>query len=322
MKSVRILQVVFLSLVLLVLPIKMVGAFQQPNYPINFSLNPSVFPISSNVSTLACVTVPGPANAISIHQNDIFGLIFDTSIGTLSLPPSPTVTLVTTPVAPVVSPVAVAGDFTVALGTGNPNKLTIKYTNAATKNLLYGTNICTPVNIATAATPGTGMVRVGSPLSTLSGNLPTITVSLVDFPTSKGSYSFISASSIPSIGSYFAPLTGFGDPTGGNSGQGNGDGFAVAAAPMPTSCTFDSLQVSATTIGTPFPYVFTLWKNDSPTALTCGLTTDVGTNTVTCSDTTHTVSVVAGDMVATQVTQTGFTCCSSAGTFGISYHCK
>jgi hypothetical protein len=322
MKSVGIIPIIVLSLLLVVLPLKMVGAVQQPNYPVSFSLNPSVFPINSNVSTLACITVPGPANSIAIHQNDIFGMIFDSSIGTLSLPPSPTVTLVTTPAAPATPPAAVAADFTVSLGAGNPNKLIIKYVTAATKNLQYGTNICTQVNIATAAIAGTGMVRVGSPLSTLTGNLPTITVSLVDFPTSRGSYVFVNASILSSNGSYFVPLNGFGDPTGGNFGQGNGDGFAVAAAPMPTACTFDSLQVSATTSGVAFPYVITLWKNDTPTALTCGLTTDVGSNTVTCSDTTHNVSVAAGDLVATQVSQTGFTCCTPAGTLGISLHCK
>src|SRR5882724_7048851 len=285
MKSVRIIPVVLLSLVLVVLPIKMVSGVQQPNFQITFSLNPSVFPVNSNVNTLACVSIPGPSNAVAIHQNDFFTYIFDASVGTVSLPPSPTVILTTSPFSPTVLPAATAGDFTVALGVSNHNKLVITYTNTQTRNLAYGVSVCTPVNIATTATPGSALVRFSSPLSTGTGNLPTIPVSLVDFPTSRGSYVFVNASIIPSIGSYFAPMTGSGDPTGGNFGQGNGDGFAVSATPMPTVCTFDSLQVSATTLGTAFPYVFTLWKNDAPTAMTCGLTTDVGTNTVTCSDT-------------------------------------
>jgi hypothetical protein len=301
----------------------MVNGVQQPNYPIIFSLNPSVFPINSNVSTLACVTVTGTATAIAIHQNDIFGLIFDPAVGTLSLPPSPTVTLTTNPTAPAANPAATAADFTVTQGS-NPNKIVITYTNQATQNLRYGTNICTQINIATASTPGTGTVRVASQLSTMNGNLPTINFSLVDFATSRGSYSFMSAISIPNPGSFFTPLTGFGDSTGMNTGQGTTDGFGVAAAPMSTACTFDSLQVSATCIPiqVTFPYTFTLWKNDAATALTCGLTTDTGAGTVACSDTTHTVPVVAGDMMAVQVVQPGFAGTSPAGTFGISLHCK
>ena len=322
MKSVRILQVVFLSLVLLVLPFKIASGVQQPSFPISFSLNPSIFPISSNVSTMACVTVTGPGNAVSIHQNDFFTFIFDASVGTVTLPPSPTVVLTTSPFSPTVAPAAVAGDFTVMLGASNHNKMVIAYTNPQTRNLAYGVNICTQVNIATASTVGPALVRFSSQLSIATGNLPTIPVSLVDFPTSKGSYMFMAAVSIPNAGTFFAPLNGFGDPTANNNAQGNGDGFAVGAAPMSAACTFDSIQVSAITVGTPFPYTFTLWKNDAPTTLGCGLTTDVGTNTVTCSDTTHTVSVVPGDLVATRIDQTGFTCCSTAGTFGISYHCK
>src|SRR5882724_10372163 len=115
MKSVRIIQVVFISLVLLVLPIKMVSAVQQPSFQINFSLNPSIFPVNSNVNTLACVSIPGPGNAVAIHQNDFFTYVFDASIGAVSLPPSPTVILTTSAFSPTVLPVATAADFTVAL---------------------------------------------------------------------------------------------------------------------------------------------------------------------------------------------------------------
>ena len=321
MKNVRIIQIVLLSLVLLVLPIKMVVAVQQPNYPVHFSLNPSIFPVNSNVSALACVSVVGPGNSVALHQNDAQVFLFDSSIGTLSLPNSPTVLLTSSPASTTVQPAATSADFTVSVGA-SLTKLFITYTSQTTKNLAYGTNLCTQVNIATGPTVGPGLLRFASPLTTTVGNLPSLNVSLVDFPTSKGSYTFMAAVSISSFGTFFAPLNGYGDPTGNNVGQGNNDGFAVGAAPMSTACTFDSIQVSATTTGTAFPYTFTLWRNDAPTTLGCGLTTDVGTNTVTCSDTTHTVSVVPGDLVATRIDQPGFTCCSAAGTFGISYHCR
>ena len=67
MKNTKIIQLVLLSLVLIAVPIHLTMAVQQPSFPISFSLNPSVFPVNSNVSTLACISVVGPANAISIH---------------------------------------------------------------------------------------------------------------------------------------------------------------------------------------------------------------------------------------------------------------
>ena len=183
--------------------------------------------------------------------------------------------------------------------------------------------LCTQIDIATSSTPGAAQVKFFSPLAITTGNLPVISVSLVNFPTSRGSYVFSSMLNIPSIGSFFSPLNASGDPSGFNTGAGNGDGFITGATPIPATCTFDSLQVSATTGGGPnFPYTFTLWKNDVATSMTCGLSTDSGTNTITCSDTTHTVPVVPGDLVAMQVVQTGFTCCTPFGNFGISLHCK
>ncbi|HZS47653.1 MAG TPA: hypothetical protein VFC63_21470 [Blastocatellia bacterium] len=328
MKIVRIVQILIFCLILLALPVKRIRAFQQPSFPVSYSLNPSVLPVNSNVSTMACVSVVGPGNSITLQPTDFFIFFFDSSVGPVSLPQSPTTPILTTSSAsPNVPNAATASDFSVFNGAANHNKLVFAYTPNQAKNLAYGTNICTQVNIATAGTPGPALVRVSSQLSTTANNLPSITATLVDFPTSKGSYSFMSAISIPSTSPFFAPLNGFGDPTGMNTGQGTVDGFGVAAAPMPAACTFDSLQVSATAIGgAQFPYVFTLWKNDQPTALTCGLTTSSGTDTVTCSDTTDAVSVAPGDLVATQVSQTGFiqgvSCCTPAGTFGISLHCK
>jgi hypothetical protein len=157
------------------------------------------------------------------------------------------------------------------------------------------------------------------------GASASLDVSVVGGALPSTAFVFMSTIAIPSsTGSFFSPLSGFGDPTGQNFVAGNGDGFVAGAAPMPVACTFDTLWVSATTMGVSFPYTFTLWKNDAPTSLSCALTTDAGTNTVKCSDTSplDEVMVLAGDMVAIKVVQTGYTCCTPAGNFGISLHCK
>jgi len=321
MKRAQIAVRVLLSVLLFSIPVSLTMGVQQPTYPVSFSLNPSVLSVNSNVSTLACVSVSGPSNSIQINTNDKMAFLFDPSVGTVSLPPSPTVVLTSAAASPNVPPMATSADFSVALGTTNSSKLVITY-NSTPKNLVYGTSICTQVNIATAAAAGTGLVRFSSQLSTVSGNLPSINVSLVSFPTSAESVVFMSNILFPSVGSIFTPLNALGDVNGNNTGAGNADGFVGGAAPMPTACTFDSLRVSATTTGVSFPYTFTLWKNDAATSMTCNLTTDPGTNTVTCSDTTDKVSVVEGDLVAVQVVQPGFTCCSPFGNIGIALHCK
>jgi hypothetical protein len=156
------------------------------------------------------------------------------------------------------------------------------------------------------------------------GASASLDISVVGGAPPSTAFVFMSTIAIPSTGSFFSPLNGFGDPTGQNFVAGNGDGFVAGAAPMPVGCTFDTLSVSATTMGVSFPYTFTLWKNDAPTSLSCALTTDAGTNTVKCSDTSplDEVTVLAGDMVAIKVVQTGFTCCTPGGNFGISLHCR
>jgi hypothetical protein len=323
MKSFKIAQVALLFFFLLALPATSTSA-QQPIYPVSFSLNPSVFAVNSNVSTLACVSVSGPSNSIQVRQGNVLIFVFDPSIGTVSLPGSPTVTLTNAAASPVVPPQAVSADFSVAQGVSNPNKVTITYNDPATKNLPYGTNICTQVNIATAATPGPALVRFSSQLSTISGNLPSVSASLVNFATgNSSSFVFMSNIVFPSIPTFFTPLNATGDLTTNRTFAGNGDGFTDGAAPMPGTCTFDSLKVAATTSGAAsFPYTFTFWKNDSPTSLTCNLVTPLAAGTVTCEDTTHTVSVVAGDMVAVMVDQPGSIGNSPQGNIGISLHCK
>jgi hypothetical protein len=81
--------------------------------------------------------------------------------------------------------------------------------------------------------------------------------------------------------------------------------------PMPTTCTFDALYVTArahTTAGVPIgghDYTFTLRKNGASTPLTCSLVS-VTAGTATCSDTSadHAVSVVPSDLVDLMVRDT------------------
>jgi hypothetical protein len=323
MKSFKIAKLALLIFFLLALP-AMPTIAQQPNYPISFSLNPSIFPVNSNVSTLACVAVPGPSNSIQIRQGNTLVFVFDPSIGAISLPGSPSVVLTNAAVSPVVPPQAVGTDFSVAQGVSNPNKVTITYNDPTTKNLPYGTNICTQVNIATAAKAGPALVRFSSQLSTISGNLPSLSATLVDFTTGNStSFAFMSNIVFPSIPTFFTPLNASGDVSTNTTFTGNGDGFTGGAAPMPGACTFDSFKVATTAIGT-YSYKFTFWKNDSPTSLSCTINDVSASSTVTCEDTTNKVPVVAGDMVAIKIEQTapGDACCSPFGNIGFSLNCK
>jgi hypothetical protein len=71
---------------------------------------------------------------------------------------------------------------------------------------------------------------------------------------------------------------------------------------MSAACTFDRLDVKAasgsTATGASFTTTVTLWKNGSPTTLTVNNTMPAGANqSATSSDTSHTVSVAAGESV-------------------------
>lgn len=83
--------------------------------------------------------------------------------------------------------------------------------------------------------------------------------------------------------------------------QGNGSPNAtlnLRDAPVPVAGTFDRLYVELTgSPGVGTGYTFTVLKNGVATALVCSVT---GTNT-TCNDTVDTVSVVADDLLAMQL---------------------
>ena len=105
-------------------------------------------------------------------------------------------------------------------------------------------------------------------------------------------------SSVSTLGTFAAPISG---------------GTAIATSTIsepykeqvfPSACTLSSLYVFVT-VGTANAYQVhvTLFKNGSATALTCttGTTTSAIGATTSCNDTTHTVSVVAGNTLAYEV---------------------
>jgi hypothetical protein len=75
--------------------------------------------------------------------------------------------------------------------------------------------------------------------------------------------------------------------------------------PLPASCTLSNFYVKIS-VGTANAYQVgvTLFKNGSSTALTCstGTTASVAGANASCSDTTHSVTVSAGDTLAYLVT--------------------
>lgn len=86
--------------------------------------------------------------------------------------------------------------------------------------------------------------------------------------------------------------------------------------PLPSGGILKNLAVSARYSdggSTPasWPTSVTVYVNGSVTALTCSLSLSGGTSTPTtinCSDTTHTVSVNAGDVIAVKMSTSGVTC--------------
>jgi hypothetical protein len=75
----------------------------------------------------------------------------------------------------------------------------------------------------------------------------------------------------------------------------------IMEAPMPTAGTFSNLTIGYQTTITQGSLAITMTKNGSATSLTC----TVQSGTQTCTDATHTVSVVAGDTVGYTYVPTG-----------------
>lgn len=95
---------------------------------------------------------------------------------------------------------------------------------------------------------------------------------------------------------YYSGLTGDTGNVSTNSPQ-----FAGGA--MPIACTFDRLYVNTLGVsGGADTFTVNLVKNGVDTGLTCTVTSATGAQVI-CSDTTHTVPVVAGDNVSLKYVQ-------------------
>jgi hypothetical protein len=70
---------------------------------------------------------------------------------------------------------------------------------------------------------------------------------------------------------------------------------------LPSACTLKNLSIRVSSniggYGGNDTLVFSIMHNGTLTPITCSLTVS-GSNTTTCSDTTHTVSAAAGDLFA------------------------
>lgn len=97
----------------------------------------------------------------------------------------------------------------------------------------------------------------------------------------------------------------------GNTGQGLAFNSQVAFLPASAACTVRSLTVNAIATNVYNPIMadtmaFTVIKNDVPTTMTCEISTTNGTannTTLPCSDSTHTFTVVQGDRISLQFTE-------------------
>ena len=89
---------------------------------------------------------------------------------------------------------------------------------------------------------------------------------------------------------------------------------------MPSACTFDALYTFANLTSGSGTATFTLFVNDAQpsSTLTCANAGAVGSNT-TCSDTAHTVSVSAGQLVSMKVAWSVSS--PPFGRIGFSLHC-
>ena len=126
---------------------------------------------------------------------------------------------------------------------------------------------------------------------------------------------------------FYFPPNGSGDTTvGGNWGcpglsTTDAQAYSQAAVPMPTSCVFDALYVSTSAVpyglGGGDAFTITLYKNGSSTLLSASGDSSVPSGG---SDTSHTVSVVAGDTIALKASGAGVT--SGQNVISVSLHCK
>src|SRR6266700_1186909 len=141
-----------------------------------FTISPSTFPPGQSFSALLCLSPLNTAGPLTFDQNDVIGFTFDSSFGT--------VTSIDTPIL-VHSSTLSPSDFTAHLGTSNPNKVTITYITADSKQFAYTDIVCAKVTFTTSNTVGSTLLRYSSKFTGLAGvvpNLPYLTTSVVEFP--------------------------------------------------------------------------------------------------------------------------------------------
>ena len=166
-----------------------------------------------------------------------------------------------------------------------------------------GTNGTNGTGSVTSVTVGSvsNTAAAGAGTLTLANTTTTPTIS-INFPASSANSGFTFVANILSPGDtntdYVVPLGGVYNVS---SVSGGGDIY------VPSSCTVSSLNVRGLVVqtGSADSTTFVVQHNDVNTAMTCTVnTSNVLGNSGTCSDTTHTFNVTAGDFIDFQVAQT------------------
>ena len=168
---------IFISMVLVLMLIPLSVARAQTVATVGYTISPSVFPLGQSSSALLCMSPLSTADTLSFSQNDVIGFQFDTSIGSVTN---------VDPTVLVHSSTLSSTDFQTLQNTANGYKLTITYTNATTKTFTYTDTVCARVTFTSGATVGTTIIKYSSKFTGIAGivgNLPYLTVSVVDFPT-------------------------------------------------------------------------------------------------------------------------------------------
>jgi hypothetical protein len=167
-----ILPGLFVTALLLVLPFAKTARAQTGGH-ITLGMNPTIFragqPASAEISVSSVSITP-----LTLNPGSTFTFFVDGSLGT--------VTSVAAPIA-VESSTLLAGDFSVSLA-GAPGEIIVTY-NGAPKTFAFGECLSVKIGLIASAQAGPGKLSLSSQfVSTVNGNLPFTTVSIVDFANS------------------------------------------------------------------------------------------------------------------------------------------
>jgi hypothetical protein len=163
--------------ILLGVPLLLVLLFATPAAAqtgrITFGINPTIFragqPANAELSVSSVSTTP-----LTLFSGYTFMFFVDSSLGTVSS--------ITTPIA-VESSSLLPGDFSASFA-GGQNPIIITY-NGSPKTFAFGDSLNVKVSLIASAQPGPGKLSLSSQfVSSVNGNLPFMTVSVVDFANS------------------------------------------------------------------------------------------------------------------------------------------